>query len=120
MVSSKKRFEETKSVDRRYFMSYVSKKLKYTIPFYHIQSVISILFEELLEDLCAQKQIVIGNFGKLFLKQLKPRKHFNVTSGIFDTSPGNKVMRFKLDRKLRKILTANLDIDKTFGDGYNE
>lgn len=112
--TSKTRFEKDKSVDRRYLWQYVTKKLNHSIHYSHIQSVINIMFEIMLEDLNNGLEISIGNFGKFLLKKLGARKHINIYSGQYEKSPGNRIIRFELTKKLRRILMNNLDIDKTF------
>lgn len=112
--TSKIRFEKDKSVDRRYLWQFVTKKINRTIHYSHVQSVINIMFEIMLEDLNNGIEISIGNFGKFLLKKLGARKHINIYSGQYEKSPGNKIIRFELSKKLRRILMNNLDIDKTF------
>jgi nucleoid DNA-binding protein len=98
--------------NRKNFERYVSRKLKH-ISITHIRSVINILFEEMLFDLRNNKGIIIGNFGKLLLKQLPDRRHLNVKSNELVLSLGKKTLRFHLNKKLSRFLTNKLDIDKS-------
>ena len=111
--------EQKTNIDRRLFSRYVAKKIKH-ISSTHIESIISILFDEMTQDLEKGITITIGNFGKFILETLGPRKHLNINSGEFTISPGNKILRFCLTKKLRLFLIKNLDIAKTYGDAYNE
>lgn len=104
------------NVTKRAFWRYVNIKIKRTIHHYHVFAVISILFEEMLKDLKQEKEIKIFNLGSLFLKQTKPRWYHDVTKKQVVLSEGKKILKFKLARKLKKRLTGNLDIDKTFKD----
>ena len=85
--TSKIRFEKDKSVDRRYLLSYVFKKLNNSVHYFHIQSVVTIMFEEMLKDLNDGLEISIGNFGKFLLKKLGARKHYNIYTGKCETAP---------------------------------
>jgi nucleoid DNA-binding protein len=118
-LTSKQRFDLFKSVDRRFLAKYVSKKMNRLIHFSHIQSVISILLEEIMNDLLEGKEIEIGNFGTFLIKKMLPRRHYNYMTGQCEISVGRKLIRFKLNKKLRRILANNLDIEKTFKDGNN-
>lgn len=109
----------TESISRRILCQKVSKKNS-SINYLHVQSVVNILLEEILVDIINKKIIMIGGLGKIFLKQLGPRKHFNIHTKCFDIAPGNKILRFEIDKKFRQILIDNLDIAKTFPDVYNE
>lgn len=119
-LTSKQRFELFKSVDRRFLTQYVSQKLNRVILFSHIQSIISILLEEIMKDLLDGKEIEIGNFGIFLIKKTLPRRHFNYMTGQCEIAVGRKIIRFKLNKKLRRILANNLDIEKTFKDDNNE
>lgn len=102
------------NVTKRIFWRYVNIKIKRTIHHYHVFAVISILFEEMLKDLKQGKEIEIFNLGSLFLKQTKPRLYHDVNKKQVVLSKGYKILKFKLARKLKKKLTGNLDIDRTF------
>lgn len=111
---------QTTNFDRRRFWKYVAKKLKYAIHASHVESVINILFDEIVQDLEKEIIIPIGNFGKFVSKKMAPRKHHDINSGEFIFSPGNKTLRFYLNKKFRLFLIKKLDIDKTFENNYNE
>jgi nucleoid DNA-binding protein len=104
------------NVTKRTFWRYVNLKIKRTIHHYHVFAVISILFEEMLKDLKQGKEINIFNLGVLFLNKTKPRLYHDVTKKQLVLSKERKILKFKLARKLKKRLTRNLDIDKTFRD----
>lgn len=104
------------NVTKRIFWRYVNLKIKRVIHHYHVFSVISILFEEMLKDLNQGKEIKIFNLGSLILKDTKPRLYHDVNKKQVVLSKKHRILRFKLARKLKKRLTGNLDIDKTFKD----
>ena len=102
------------SISRLNFWRYVNKKIKRSINHYHVHSVITILFEEMLVDLKQGKEIKIFNLGALTLGSTKPRKYFDVRFQKVMQSTGHKILRFILAPPLSKKLRALLDIDKTF------
>lgn len=104
------------SVDKRKLWHYVNVKLSRIIHHYHVLSIITILFDEMLKDLKSGKKIKIMNFGTLMLKDLKPRKYFDVRHQKVMQSTGNRIMRFVLAPPIRKKLTEHLDLDKTLKD----
>jgi len=104
------------NVTKRGFWRYVNIKIKRTIHHYHVFAVISILFEEILKDLKQGKEIKIFNLGSLLLQKTKPRLYHDVIKKQVVLSESRKILKFRLARKLKKRLTRNLDIDKTFKD----
>lgn len=104
------------NVTKRIFWRYVNLKIKRVIHHYHVFSVISILFEEMLKDLKQGKEINIFNLGSLVLKETKPRLYHDVNKKQVVLSEKRKILKFKLARKLKKRLTGNIDIDRTFKD----
>lgn len=80
--------------------------------------MISILFEEMLKDLLAEKEIKIFNFGTLVLKKTKSKKYYDVRFQKIMTAPAGKLMKFTIAKKIRNKLCNNLDIDKTFNKDY--
>lgn len=117
--TSKKSFLESLNVDRRFLTQYVSRKLNRSIKIHHVAAVIGFLFDELISELYYNKMIVIGKFGKFFIKKLGPRRHYNVIKKEIMISEGHEILRFKLHKDIKKILTNNLDIAKTFGERNN-
>ncbi len=111
---------KNKSVDRRFLWKYVIKKIKKSIHHAHVMSVINILLDEVIKDLIVSKKIKIGNFGQFIFKKLQPRKHFNLRTQKYEMSKGNSIMRFELNKKLRKFLIKNLDVAKTFPETNDE
>ena len=101
------------SIDKRRLWQYVNLKVKRFVHHYHVISIISILFDEMVKDLKSGKDIKIFNFGTLSLKKMPARKYFNVRHQRIMHSSGNKVLRFTLAPGIRKKLIRNLDLDKT-------
>jgi nucleoid DNA-binding protein len=108
--------EISNSISKLVFWRYVNKKIKRSINHYHVLSVITILFEEMLTDLKEGKEIEIFNLGTLTLWPTKPRKYYNVVFQKVMQSEGHKILRFILAPPLSKKMRALLDIDKTFLD----
>lgn len=109
-----------KSIDRRFLWQYVLKKINKSIHHAHVMSVINILLDEVITELISSKKIKIGNFGNFVIKKLNPRKHFNVFTKQYEMSKGNKIVRFELNKKIRKFLIKNLDVAKTFSETDDE
>lgn len=101
-------------ISKKIFWRYVNKKINRSIHHYHVFSVISILFEELINDLINDKEIKIFNFVKLKLSRPRAKRYFNVVSRCMQESSGNRLLKFSLSPKLKKRLVQSLDVDKTF------
>ena len=104
------------SISKRVLWRYVNVKIKRIVHHYHVFSIISILFEEILKDLVSGKNIEIFNFGIFSLKENKPRLHYDISKKTFVVSKGRKVMRLALSPKVKKIICKHVDLDKTFKD----
>jgi nucleoid DNA-binding protein len=100
------------SISKRDLWHYVNRKIKRLIHHYHVFSVISILFDEMIKDLKGGKEIRIANFGTLVLKDTPPRKYHDVRFHRVMESPGHRVMRLFLAKTIRKKLCESLDLDK--------
>jgi len=100
------------NINKRDLWRYVNIKIKRLIHHYHVFSVISILFEEMVKDLQDGKEIKIANFGTLILKDMPPRRHYDVVSKEISVSPGNKIIRFFSAKSFRKKLCDSIDLDK--------
>lgn len=107
--------KDNDSISKRMLWHYVNKKINRTIHHSHVLSIISILFEEIIEDLKAGKELNIHNFGKLSLNQTKPRVYYNVVYQKLMLSKGRKILKFSLSPLVRKKIVNFIDIDKTFG-----
>lgn len=104
------------SISKRNLWHYVNRKIKRLIHHYHVFSVISILFEEMVKDLKAGKEIKIVNLGTLVLKDTPPRKYHDVRFHKIMQSPGGRVMRLFLAKPIRKKLCESLDLDRKIKD----
>ncbi len=100
------------SVSKRDLWHYVNRKIKRLIHHYHVFSVISILFDEMIKDLRSGKEIKIANFGTLLLKDTPPRKYHDVRFQRVMESPGHRILRLFLAKTIRKKLCESLDLDK--------
>jgi nucleoid DNA-binding protein len=104
------------SISKRTLWRYVNQKIKRSIHHYHVFSVITILFEEMLEDLKNGKKIKIFHFGKLSLKNTQPRHYFDFRfQKVVKSERGYRIMRFILSKEIRKRLRFLIDMQKTFG-----
>lgn len=103
-------------INKREFWQYVNQKMNRLIHHYHVFSVITITFEEMLKDLKRGKEISIFNLGSLVLKETKPRRYHDVRHRQVMLSKGHKILRFTLAPALKKKLCEHLDIDKTLKD----
>jgi nucleoid DNA-binding protein len=102
------------SINKRSLWRYVNKKIKRIIHHYHVLSIITILFDEILKDLISGKDIKIFNFGNLSLKKMKPRKYHDINQKRTLLSKEHRILRFTLSPIIRKKLCKNIDINKTF------
>ena len=104
------------NISRRDLWKYVNGKIKKSIHFYHVGSVITILIDEMIKDLKKGKKIKIFNFGILSLEKTKPRKYHDVRYNKVMISVGSYILKFKMAPLIKKKLCGMLDIDKTFKD----
>ena len=102
------------SITKNILWKYVNRKISHSIHSAHVFSVISILFEEIINELVKGKQLRIVNFGVIRLVDMKPRKYYDVVRKCVMHSNGNKMFQVVLSPKLKKKLCANLDLDRTF------
>lgn len=104
----------TTNISKRCLWRLINKKIKRLIHNYHVFSIISILFEEIIKDLIDGKSLKIHNFGTLELVKTKSRKYHDVRFKKIMQSNGHMIMKFSLARKIKKKMCANLDINRTF------
>lgn len=118
--TSRRTFQNTKSIDRRFLWQYVCKKLGYSIHSNHVMSVINILLDEFLDHIFKVKIIKIGNFAKFTFQKLKDRTHINFYTGEKETSQGKYNLRVYLNKKISKFMIDQIDKEKTFKKGSDE
>ena len=102
------------SISKRVLWRYVNIKINRVIHHFHVMGIISILFDEMLRDLKANKSIKIHNFGEIKLKDMPSRNYFNVRLQKVMHARGKKILRFTLKDSIRKKIIRRLDVDKTF------
>lgn len=100
------------TIDKRRFWRYINPKLKGSINYNHVFSVIVILFDEMVKDLKEGKKIRITNFGTIYLQQNNPRKYFNVTTQRVMQAEGNKILKFAITPRIVQKIRSLLDMDK--------
>jgi nucleoid DNA-binding protein len=103
----------SQSVSKRDLWRYVNRKIGRLVHRYHVFAVISILFEEMVKDLCQDKPVKIANLGIITLQSTKPRWYHHVTLRKMVLSPGYRVMRFLLAKPIHKKIVSSLDLDRT-------
>lgn len=97
------------SISKRKLWHFVNKKINRAIHHYHVLSVITLLFDEILLDLKRNVDLKIFNLGTLTLKTLKPRRYFDVTQQQVMLGKSHRILRFNLSPRLRKKLIRHLD-----------
>jgi nucleoid DNA-binding protein len=108
------------NISKRDLWRYINRKIKRVIHHYHVFSIISILFEEMVKDLQDGKEIKIVNLGTFILKDMPPRKYHHVIFRKIMESPGHRVMRLFLSPKINKKLCSSLDLDDLIKSNYDE
>ncbi len=103
-------------ISKRLFWRFLNKKTKKIIHHYHIFSVMSILFDEIVKDLLKNKKIKIFNFGTLFLDKKNPKKYYDVRYQKIMISKGSRLLKLLLVKKLRSKLINLLDVDASLGN----
>lgn len=103
-------------ISRRPFWRFINKKFNGMVHNYHVLSVISILFDEITQDLKDGKRIKINNLGTLFIFKTMPKKYHSVVHRKIMMSAEGKILKFEISKELKKKLIEFLDLDKTFGD----
>lgn len=97
------------SISKRKLWHFVNKKINRVIHHYHVLSVITLLFDEIIADLKRNVDLKIHNLGTLTLKTLKPRRYFDVTRQQVMQGESHRILRFNLAPKFRKKLIRHLD-----------
>lgn len=103
---------EGNSFSKRMLWRYVNLKINRIIHHYHVFSVITILFEEIIKELKQGNEIKIHNLGSLALKDAKPRLYHNVVFNKMMMSKGNRILKFTLVNNIRKKLCSSLTKNK--------
>lgn len=100
------------NISKRGLWRYVNRKIKGAVHHYHVFSIISLLFEEMIQDLRSGKEIKIKNLGILVLKEMPPRMYHNVRLHKMMQSSGHRVIRLFLAKPIRKKLCESLNFDR--------
>ncbi len=109
-----------KKIDRVALSKYVNRKIKRKINHHHVFSVISILIDELIEDLKQDKQFKIINLGIFGVKRTAPRKYFIKFRNKHLITRSKRKIFFKVANKFKKKLISFLDIDKMIKNNTGE
>lgn len=89
-----------------------NKKLQNAIHSYHVRSVLTILFEEIIVDLRARKDVRIKNFG-MFRFAIIPSRVMKDLFNRIITSQDRFCIKLDLAKSVYKYLIDNLDKNKT-------
>lgn len=104
-----------KIVDKRALWRLVNKRINRVVHSYHVFSVISILFEEMISDLKAGKKIKIFNFCTLSLNlnnNGEKIRYMNIFTREIQESNSRKKLKFKIAPKFKNKIIKFLDVDK--------
>lgn len=101
-----------KRIDKKSLWIYINKKINRAVHHYHVFSVLSLLVEEILQDLKQGKNIKIFNFGNFQLLKNKPMVITQVDTKQKVLIPGTYRIKFKISPRLRKKISNYLDFDK--------
>lgn len=108
------------AISKRDLWRYVNKRIKRLVHHYHVFSVMSILFEEMIADLKRGKGIKIHNFGTLTLEKTTPRWYHNVRKQQMEQSKEHYVLRLRLSPPIRKKLCEDVVVDAQPKGDYHE
>jgi nucleoid DNA-binding protein len=101
-------------VNKRDLWRLVNLKINRAVHHYHVFSVMSSLFKEMLVDLKSGKEVKIHNFGKFRLVKNKPRFFINLYTKEKCYSEGKSYLKFVPNKSLKREIIKNLDCEKTF------
>ena len=99
---------------KKQLISEVHKNLKDHFQLSEVSDVVSLFLEEFISELQSNKPVIIRNFARFSLEKTNPRKFYDVSRGRMSTSAGNKIIKAKLSKNLKKVIVKHLDIKKTF------
>lgn len=107
----------SQEITKRMFWRHVNIKINRAIHHYHVFAIISILLEEMINELVSGKEINIFNFGSLVLKDTTPRRYHNLVHRKIMYSSGKKILKFSISKNFRQKLVNYLEVDdKIIGD----
>lgn len=109
-----------KSITRLILAKLVSKKLRKGISHSHINPIISILFEEINNDLMQGDEVKIGKFLTIKLVKTNPRRHMNIWTQKISWSKGRFLLRMNIQSGLLKLIKKHLDVEKSFKNDSEE
>lgn len=77
---------------------------------YNVTTIIELLLAEIERELLRDKVVKIGKFGSLFLKKMKPKSIFLITTGQPKMLNRRKMLRFRLETGLISFLRKTKEI----------
>ena len=98
-------------INKRSLWKYIIRDVNHFVHNLHIFSIISILIDEILQDLKKGNEIKIVNFGVLKLDKTKSRKFRNIKTGKWEISTPKTTLVFKLSRRLKKFIAEQKDME---------
>ena len=79
-----------------------------------INNVVSLFLAEFNEELKEKKEIKIGNFCSFTLAETPIQRYHDIRDKRLHLSRSRKILKLKLNKKLRKRIVKHLNILKTF------
>ena len=98
----------------------VCKRIDRIVNYKHVNSIIEILFEEMLKDLIAGKKIQILNFGTFDTNLIKPHRYYNFYFREMRLAASYRKIKLTLTHKLQKKLCRLWDLDNPPPSDENE
>ena len=86
------------------FWVLLRRNLKHSIHYLHIFGVLTVLLDEMKNDLLADKEIPVKNFGILKLKRRKERRFRNVFTGKICFATPKNSMTFDIADRLKAFI----------------
>lgn len=115
-MSNFKKTDKNKYTDKRDIILYANKLLlkdNKKISKKHIEAILNILIDEIIEKLLIDKKLKFNNFGTFKLGLRGARKVRSIMSGQTIIAKSTNRLQFYLHDKLKKLLIEHLDIDST-------
>lgn len=90
------------------FVKLIGKEINYSLPYFHIYSVVNLLVQELITELIEIGQVQIINFGSFRIVPLAIKKIKRVNNQQVITTQPTNALRLKLSNQLVKFIKGKL------------
>lgn len=98
-------------VNRTELLNYIFLKLNSSIERPHIKAIISVLFEEILNDMIEFKELKINNLGIIHLKNFAARFRGNIITNEKTLGRDYNKLTIKFTKEIIKKLKSLIDPD---------